>query len=893
MERKVENAEEEHLNDEVELYGTILKIPSGRKIIKVNRKFEKDFPTRYDYIKELIAGDSEIYSFDSYYDAEYNQYKRNEDIDSLFPSRNTPEFQERLKNTKNKKIIEKLKEEIKKINDKLGELDSYRLSDIYQYASDIDGFKSDFTEEIGINPQFSIISFLIRNAYIDESYQDYLTYFYGNTITVVEKEYLRNVISGRDGNYDISLTHTNEIVNRLAIKDYRYSYVLNYNLFDYLLNSKKENDTECLVQIFKQEDVLDFLINFYNTLDRATSGQGVIYKKETIKLFLKKWLEHNVSLFNEYLEIKNGGYAAPNKNSLILSLMNLVDLSEIPEKTKVLISGYINDNQELLSPNMSYEIQQFTKNLSNIEIKVREYSQRIYESLLDEKKLTDYKEIMNYIYQNDLYSISENNLKFFIKWNLGNRYTDDEYTHKNFELINKNIELKSLLDYCLYSEDNLLQYANIYIKISNGKMDDDSSYIEHLLKHDILFRDEGYEDGKITPAESIFNSIPDFSIKYTIEKFQGLSNDIELIKNLVLLQKGQVNSEIICSYFSSFNKEIDDHLVDFINQDPNFVLNRDIFVQLDEKVQEDFFGEIVSADNLALTIYKSMLVAMQRYYEDFDVTGLSDDRLEVLIDLEVIKFDANNFKFIREEYPSMKNYFISRNIEKYLEIEEEVHDETELNDLLQYEEIDDSYKLQIIDILDHVSLKNKQFSIKLVAHILDSKFDIDDLSYIISSNYYDNADESIKIKIRQLAKENLDDLIRLDSEEISIQLCRELLTMDDIQPLDRTRLLKDNLLSNPEMSTHRLDLLGDYLNLFELWEIMVFLGDSDVYKEWEKAFEKLNGNGKGNNYVTVKKSNFNEKMRNYLLSKGLISSSSIQPLGIRLNGFREGEIKYW
>ena len=107
LERKIENAEEEHLNDEVELYGTILKIPSGRKIIKVNGKFEKDFSTRYDYIKELIAGDSEIYSFDSYHDAEYNQYKRNEDIDSLFPSRNTPEFQERLKNTKNKKIIEK------------------------------------------------------------------------------------------------------------------------------------------------------------------------------------------------------------------------------------------------------------------------------------------------------------------------------------------------------------------------------------------------------------------------------------------------------------------------------------------------------------------------------------------------------------------------------------------------------------------------------------------------------------------------------------------------------------------------------------------------------------------------------------------------------------------
>ena len=387
LEKKIEKAEEEQLNDELELYGTILKVPLGRKVIKVNGKSESDFSSRSDYIKELLADDSEIWTFEDYSDAQNNQYKRNTEIESIFPDRNTPEFQERLENIRNKKLIEKLQKKIKKINDELGKLDSYRLSDVYQYASDIYDFKSDFTEEIRKNPQFSIISFLIRNAYIDESYQDYLTHFYANTITVEEKEYLRNVISGRDGNYDISLTNTNEIVNRLAIKDYRYSYVLNYNLFDYLLNSRKENDNECLAQVFKQENVLDFLINFYNTLDRATSGQGVIYKKETIKLFFKKWLEHNVSLFNEYLEIKNGGYAASNKNSLILSLMNLVDLSDIPEKTKVLISGYINDNQELLSPNMSYEIQQFTKNLSNIEIKVREYSQHIYESLVDEKNL--------------------------------------------------------------------------------------------------------------------------------------------------------------------------------------------------------------------------------------------------------------------------------------------------------------------------------------------------------------------------------------------------------------------------------------------------------------------------------------------------------------------------
>lgn len=56
----------------------------------------------------------------------------------------------------------------------------------------------------------------------------------------------------------------------------------------------------------------------------------------------------------------------------------------------------------------------------------------------------------------------------------------------------------------------------------------------------------------------------------------------------------------------------------------------------------------------------------------------------------------------------------------------------ELNDLLQYNGLNDSYKLQIIDILDYVSLKDQKFSIELITHILDSKFDINDFSYIIA-----------------------------------------------------------------------------------------------------------------------------------------------------------------
>ena len=260
LEKKIEKAEEEQLNDELELYGTILKVPLGRKVIKVNGKSESDFSSRSDYIKELLADDSEIITFQDYWDADNNQSKRTENIDSIFPEKNTPEFQERIENIRNKKLIEKLEKEIKKMNDELWKLDSYRLSDVYQYATDINDFKSDFTEEIRKNPQFSIISFLIRNAYIDESYQDYLTHFYANTITVEEKEYLRNVISGRQNKHNISLKNFDEIFNYLELKNYKSSNVLNYDLFRYLLYANEHNEE--LKLIFHQENILEFLLDF-------------------------------------------------------------------------------------------------------------------------------------------------------------------------------------------------------------------------------------------------------------------------------------------------------------------------------------------------------------------------------------------------------------------------------------------------------------------------------------------------------------------------------------------------------------------------------------------------------------------------------------------------------
>lgn len=901
LERKVENAEEEHLNDEVELYGTILKIPSGRKMIKVNRKFEKDFPTRYDYIKELIAGDSEIYSFDSYYDAEYNQYKRNEDIDSLFPSRNTPEFQERLKNTKNKKIIEKLKEEIKKINDKLGELDSYRLSDIYQYASDIDGFKSGFTEEIGINPQFSIISFLIRNAYIDESYQDYLTYFYGNTITVVEKEYLRNVISGRTNDPEITLHNMTEIIDRLGINDFRYPYVLNYSLFRYLLvpsdSSSFKNELELL---FHQEGFIKFIMDFYFKIYNYNQN-GLINDLESDKIYqslFENWISYNSNLFNEYLETDSKNFF-PLKNNVVIKLLNLVDtifLENTPQRTKYLLMNYIDNNFDILTGEFKYNLPRLTENLRTLNIKFTNFSTY---GTKNERIQEEFVLIVDSIFWNKLYTINENNIRFFMNWYSG--YTDEQFKHQNFEIISSNSLFESLLDYCLSSDEEFLKYILMYIELSEGEMRDKPEYIEQLLNNNVVFNhqlpqeklesdesDELDNDENIknvTLAEKIIASIPEFYITYTQDTFNDLSskNREILVNNLVITQKAEVNTEIVLDYFSQ-NEDENNFLIDFINQNPNFEFDKEIYLRFDDEVQEKFEEYIIQSKKLQKNIRKKVLNATgDRYYEKFSEIGMSESQLEKLTDDNLIEFNRLNLEFFRKEYPSSLANFIWNNIKDYINDERDIRDEEQLLELIA------RYDLKMED------------DIRIRIFLLNNHFDDRNFEYLLPKETYEKVENELQVEIQNIVKKYIRQFIELDENEISFSLYEEILNADDVSNEHKKELF-EKLIYNSEnrIKLDKLAFLGNYLDLLELSDIMQILNkqiDDAIYDEWKDAFKKLNKNegngGNGNRKAEVSYSEFNKKLLDYLKKRELISDKSRREDSIlQLFGFRSKQIEF-
>ncbi len=55
LENKLRKIQSEHIQDEIELYGTIFKIPNGRKVVSVNDKFQDEFTSYHDFISEMLV----------------------------------------------------------------------------------------------------------------------------------------------------------------------------------------------------------------------------------------------------------------------------------------------------------------------------------------------------------------------------------------------------------------------------------------------------------------------------------------------------------------------------------------------------------------------------------------------------------------------------------------------------------------------------------------------------------------------------------------------------------------------------------------------------------------------------------------------------------------------
>ena len=86
--------------------------------------------------------------------------------------------------------------------------------------------------EIKGSDYLELLKFLISNGYIDETYNDYMTYFYEDSLSAHDKMFLRRITDKKGSDYEYSLKDVEKVLSSpvLRVVDFYEEETLNFNL---------------------------------------------------------------------------------------------------------------------------------------------------------------------------------------------------------------------------------------------------------------------------------------------------------------------------------------------------------------------------------------------------------------------------------------------------------------------------------------------------------------------------------------------------------------------------------------------------------------------------------------------------------------------------------------
>lgn len=132
------------------------------------------------------------------------------------------------------------------------------------------GETSEFKEIKG-SDYFALLKFLIRSGYIDETYTDYMTYFYDDSISANDKTFLRRVTDRRGAEYTYALREPKKVIESPVLRNVEFEQeeTLNFDLLECLLLndtvSKYATYLETLIAQIRETGNFDFVFKLYDT----------------------------------------------------------------------------------------------------------------------------------------------------------------------------------------------------------------------------------------------------------------------------------------------------------------------------------------------------------------------------------------------------------------------------------------------------------------------------------------------------------------------------------------------------------------------------------------------------------------------------------------------------
>lgn len=599
--------------------------------------------------------------------------------------------------------------------------------------------------EIKGSDYLELLKFLISNGYIDETYNDYMTYFYEDSLSAHDKMFLRRITDKKGSDYEYSLKDVEKVLSSpvLRVVDFYEEETLNFNLLKGLLvnqeNPKYQKYLSALIKQMKDNKDTEFISKFYDSTQ---------FDKTFIIKLNEQWTD-----FFSYIAV-NKILSLKQIRGFSLDSLCLLDENKIQDiNVEGCLTDYISNQSDYLNiqnPDVAKIISQFC--ILGVKLKKIEID-------------TANKDLIVGVYENNLYELTFENIKLMIKSIYG-EYDSYNIEHRNYTVI----QGKSESPLAKYIAENINRYANEYLKNCNGYIEDSEDVAIKFINDE--------------------NVLGDIQEKY-VNVLKTVISDISVIQNKKLwnemLDKRIIKKTVpnIIHYYTEYC--CDSQLIKFINECDAGMDYSHIENEFGGEIARQFFDSVAVNNEIKTSRYQEILCNMGYGYDVYDAYDISDDKMEVLIKKDVIEMNNVGLEYIRNHYKKYTALYIDENIEAYLRII--------TSDNFSYEEalhilgmeIGDKEKIDLLGLTtEPISVVGKGYSSSLIKYILDNNFDEHDENELYQ--HFSEYEEVIQSSIYRVAKSRIANIIDNSTIVLDDNLLSKLLTMSKCSMDDKIQL---------------------------------------------------------------------------------------------------------
>lgn len=595
---------------------------------------------------------------------------------------------------------------------------------------------SDLILDSNLNIDFGknkLIKVLLMKGYINERYNNYISYFREGEISFKELEFIQSVISKIFIPIDYELNNIDKIIKRIDIKDLSDEYILNLYLIRDLIQNETKFDKHKYSKILSQfNEINDFKLNF---LERFSE-----FNIEAYEILIKKISINNKNLFKELCFNNKSDYFI---NLNFESFINKFTVDEIIEQNvNSVIKKYILNEKNILSFNsVQNNKDKFIELINKLDIKFKNLN------LIDSKlEPIGEKGINSLINEQNKYEINPSMIKYV--YNINNE----------FDILVENVSYSMVIN-----SNN--EYMKKYIS------DNINTYIENVFLDENYIDDENIEHIiKLLNFESIRQDLQLEIIqrkKFIISIFTEITN-INLLDELLLNNKVSISWSNLNFYFNK--RGLTECLIYYLNLESTLKVLSDKIIPV-EVVDNyfDFKCKILLEENISNRTIKILKNLFHTPLEDINLSKISEERLVLLIELEIISLTPVIYDSIAEKEKSI--LLVEKNIEQFILDKEDYKYnllEDEVKYILESKNISIEQKLRFLSILNDEEL-NLSKNYKFIGNFVLKK-NITELSKIeeaIIDLYF----KELKSKMNSMFPEEIREFLsklRIEYEEFNI-----------------------------------------------------------------------------------------------------------------------------